>query len=282
MSGIKDSNKGDYGGLIPAGQPDDLLVSPCLSTLEVAIRGVIMNYQFNIELATMYGVDEAIMLHNIIFWLRKNKSNNTNFNDGRTWTYNSAASFEELFPFWNHRKIARILKSLEDNNVLVSGNYNKLKYDRTKWYALIDETLLELPFDKSANGATSSVQPIPDSKPDGKQHISMEREKIFLVKAKSSAEKPGASEQFVRCWTLYGKKGNKPTSLRYWAKLKQKDRDAIEARIPAYTHDRIELKYRMDFQGWINPTNRRWEDALATEMESQSDDARIVKDLEAR
>ena len=56
------------------------------------------------------------------------------------------------------RKIARLLESLEKKGVIVSGNYNKAKYDRTKWYALNQE-----PSDlsKMTNGFVKSVQPIP-------------------------------------------------------------------------------------------------------------------------
>jgi hypothetical protein len=112
------------------------------------------------------------MLHNMVYWLRKNKANGKNQHDGRTWTFNTAKAYVKLFPFWNARKIARVLKSLEDQGAVIAGNYNAVRYDRTKWYALMDETLLDLPFDKNGNGKTESVQPIPDSKPDSKQHIS--------------------------------------------------------------------------------------------------------------
>ena len=36
-----------------------------------------MNYNFNVEIATKIGVDEAIMLNNFVYWLAKNKANNT-------------------------------------------------------------------------------------------------------------------------------------------------------------------------------------------------------------
>ena len=33
-----------------------------------------MNYNFNVEIATRIGVDEAIMLNNFVYWLAKNKA----------------------------------------------------------------------------------------------------------------------------------------------------------------------------------------------------------------
>ena len=71
-----------------------------------------MTYHFDIEHAQKYGVDEAIMLNNIIFWLRSNFARGCNIHDGKPWTYNSARSFALLFPFWNEKKIRRILDSL--------------------------------------------------------------------------------------------------------------------------------------------------------------------------
>lgn len=94
-----------------------------------------MNYSFNTQHAVQYGLDEAVMLHNLLFWLAKNKANGSNIHDGKAWTYNSASAFTELFPFWKERKIARILVSLEEQGAIESGCYNKAGYDRKKWYS---------------------------------------------------------------------------------------------------------------------------------------------------
>ncbi len=72
------------------------------------------------------------------------------------------------------------------------------------------------------------------------------------------------TEEFDEVWVLYGRKGNKQSALRYWLKLSDKDRTAIKAAIPSYLETR-ERKYRKDFSGWINPTNRMWEDELETD-----------------
>ena len=67
-----------------------------------------MNYNFDIEIATKIGVDEAIMLNNFVFWLTKNKANNKNLFDGNFWTFNSVRAYCELFPFWKESQIKRI------------------------------------------------------------------------------------------------------------------------------------------------------------------------------
>ena len=94
---------------------------------------------FLTEIAEILGVNEAIMLNHLIYWIASNSMNGTNHFDGRYWTYNSAEQFTIYFPYWTTGQIRRILKSLVNHGVIIEGNYNKHKYDRTKWYALKDE-----------------------------------------------------------------------------------------------------------------------------------------------
>ena len=114
-----------------------------------------MTHSFSVELAESLGVDEAIMLQNLIFWIQKNKANGTNMHeieiDGvlerRTWTYNSAVAWTKLFPYWTTNQIQRILLSLRTKNVIVTGNFSDDPTDRTLWYALVEEDkLLGMPF----------------------------------------------------------------------------------------------------------------------------------------
>lgn len=138
-----------------------------------------MLYSFDTDHAKEYGVDEAIMLHNLLFWLAKNQANNTNMHEGKCWTYNSAEAFTKLFPFWNGQKIRRILISLENKGAIISGSFNKKAYDKTKWYSspLLDSffkneqsILQKSTMDSSElnNGFFKNEQPIPDSKPNKK------------------------------------------------------------------------------------------------------------------
>lgn len=133
-----------------------------------------MNHSFNIKLATKYGVEEAIIIENLAFWINKNAANNKNNIDGYYWTYNSSKAFKELFPYISEKKIQRILKKLEELKIVKSGNFNKSSYDRTKWYTITDKSIrqiytIHLP--KLSNGLDTSVQPIPDINTDIKKDI---------------------------------------------------------------------------------------------------------------
>lgn len=132
-----------------------------------------MMYQFDVRVAMEYGVEEAVLIQNIYFWVKHNEVNNTNFHDGRYWTFNSAKAFTEIFPFWNEVKIKRMLKKLEEKGALLTGNYNKIPYDRTKWYTLSDK-LYSIVNDglsqstKLSNEKSNNDQPIPDINTDKK------------------------------------------------------------------------------------------------------------------
>ena len=138
------------------------------------------SYTFDTEDAMKYGVTAAILLENIRWWIDHNKANESNFYDGRYWTYNSVKAFQKLFPFFGASVIKTAIKKLVKEGVLIEGNYNATPYDRTKWYALkcedeghiddkdddfqkanIASSLANMANDKSHND-----QPIPDIKPD--------------------------------------------------------------------------------------------------------------------
>ena len=98
-----------------------------------------MEHSFDVELAKEIGLAEAILMKHFIFWISKNKHNNKHHHDGHTWTYNSVSAFDGLFVYFTSHQIRRILKSLLDKGLIKEGNYNSAKYDRTKWFAIVDE-----------------------------------------------------------------------------------------------------------------------------------------------
>lgn len=98
-----------------------------------------MDYSFNIEVAQKYGVNEAIFMHNLYFWIFKNEANERHFYEGRYWTYNSAEAFSKLFPFWSADQVKRLIKKMRDSGLILIGNFNQNQFNRTSWYALSDE-----------------------------------------------------------------------------------------------------------------------------------------------
>lgn len=130
-----------------------------------------MIHTFDTKIAEKYGVHSAILLNNIYFWIEKNKANGNNYFNGSYWTFNSKKAFSELFPYMTARQIDYALKKLIDEGVLITGNYNKVAYDRTLWYAITKKgySILqncEMEETKMNIGNSENVQPIPDVNPD--------------------------------------------------------------------------------------------------------------------
>lgn len=100
-----------------------------------------MEHHFSIEIAKDYGIEEAIIIHNLFFWICKNAANGKNYYDGSYWTYNSIAGFSKLFPYIQIDKIKRVLSLLIKKGLLKKGNYNDNKMNHTNWYAFTDEGL---------------------------------------------------------------------------------------------------------------------------------------------
>ena len=99
-----------------------------------------MIHFFSDEAALGVGINGAIMLNHLHYWVKKNADNEMNYHDGYFWTYNSIAAYKKQFPFWSEKTIYRILRELEVNGYVKTGNYNQSAYDRTKWYALTEKS----------------------------------------------------------------------------------------------------------------------------------------------
>lgn len=88
------------------------------------------------RLATLIGLNEAIVIQQVHYWLRHKQDAGQDFIDGHYWVFNTYEQWQEQFPFWSMRTLKRIFSSLEKSGLLLTGNYNHHGYDRTKWYSI--------------------------------------------------------------------------------------------------------------------------------------------------
>ncbi|KZR58336.1 DnaD domain-containing protein [Pseudobacillus badius] len=84
------------------------------------------------SLAVKVGLNESIVLQQLHYWLLESK----NIKDDYKWVYNTYEDWRIQFPFWSVSTIRRIITKLEKQELIIVGNYNKLKIDNTKWYRL--------------------------------------------------------------------------------------------------------------------------------------------------
>ena len=97
-------------------------------------------------LAQVVGLDGAIVLQQIHYWLEiaKENRNEKNYKDGHYWTFNSAQNWQKQFPWWSVDKVKRTIKNLERQQLIVTGRFNSWNLDRTKWYRINYEALQAL------------------------------------------------------------------------------------------------------------------------------------------
>lgn len=93
------------------------------------------------KLAELLGdLDEAVILQQIHYWLEKR----LNIKDEYSWVYNSMVEWNKQFPWLAIATLKRKFKSLEDKGLLITANYNKAKFDKTKWYRIDYDALDEM------------------------------------------------------------------------------------------------------------------------------------------
>lgn len=126
----------------------------------------------------------CIFIANLAGWLRTNiereKFSQRNIRDGQCWSYNSLKDLQNYFDFWSIKTLRTIISHCERLGLIIIGDFNKHKYDKTSWYTLTDKALSYYPvlrdkictrsseasastdLPKTANGFAQNGTPIPE------------------------------------------------------------------------------------------------------------------------
>jgi|GEM_PF-1287032 len=83
-------------------------------------------------LAKTIGLNEAIVLQQIHYWLHPQV--NKNYFGNRYWVYNTYGQWQKQFPFFSERTLRRTVKNLEASKLLVSCKGGEL--NQTKFYTI--------------------------------------------------------------------------------------------------------------------------------------------------
>ena len=195
-------------------------------------------HSFDPEVAQAVGVNAAVIYQNIVWWAEKNAANERHIHDGRVWTYNSVGAFETLFPYLSTSQIRTALEKLVEAGLLVTGNFNKSPYDRTKWYSPKEDFHLS----KIANEFARNDKPIPDSKPVYKPDNSQPLEASFDL-----------------WWEAYPRKEAKGSARKAYEKaIKKVAPDSLLKLTNAFAFDK-ETRFIPHPATWLNA--ERWIEA---------------------
>lgn len=208
---------------------------------------------FDTDIAVEYGLREAIVLQCIYYWIAKNKANEKHYHDGRYWTYNSVSAYKELFPFLTEKQIRSTLDSLVDKGLIVKGNYNTDRFDKTSWYAMTDLGISICP--QMGTRFALWGKPIPNNYEQITNTNNKEKEKDSTNVL--SKEK----ENFDLFWSAYPKRKDKANAEKAFRKVDvpiETLLKAIEKQKKSADWMKEGGKYIPYPSTWLN--GRRWED----------------------
>jgi hypothetical protein len=174
-------------------------------------------------LATAIGLNEALFLQQLHYWMLKSK----NERDGRFWVYNTYEQWHEQFPFWSTHTITRIVQSLREKNlVLTTTQYNAWAADHTLWYTIDYKALDTL--------APGNIPSGPECQPDRSttefKYAAPDDRKAFLDIANlASPDKANLAGAITRD---YSENGIPSSSLPVASLPTEKKRAATDGAIP--------------------------------------------------
>ena len=94
----------------------------------------------NPDLAYSIGLNEAIALQQVNYWLQETTSGLER--DGERWIYNTTEQWLEQFPFWSESTLKRTFTRLKTLGVLKIEQLNKSQRDMTNYYTINYESPL--------------------------------------------------------------------------------------------------------------------------------------------
>lgn len=181
-------------------------------------------------LARLIGLNEAIILQQVHYWLQRSN----NIRDGYRWVYNSYPEWYKQMPIWKSETTMRTaFKNLEKQGLLITANYNKAKFDKTKWYRINYEklSLLENEARSAKNWQTKNQDLADGSAKNWQTNTKRLPETTSENSNKHSASHSNApsvsqlEEKFEEVWSKYpNKKGKKQAFNHYktWRKASVK------------------------------------------------------------
>ncbi len=114
----------------------------------------------NPDLAYSIGLNEAIALQQVNYWLQETNSGLER--DGVRWIYNTTEQWLEQFPFWSESTLKRTFTRLKSLGVLKVEQLNKSQRDMTNYYTINYESELldevKVTKSKKSKCAVPSVQ----------------------------------------------------------------------------------------------------------------------------
>lgn len=109
--------------------------------------------QVSPKLAVAIGLNEAIMVQQMHYWLDRS----SHYIENRKWIYNTYEGWRKQLPFWSESTIKRTITTLKKKGVIITGNFNKAKFDKTIWYSIDYEVIKQIEEQFYASGQNDLI-----------------------------------------------------------------------------------------------------------------------------
>jgi len=113
--------------------------------MEIEVKKSNREHSFDVELASIVGLEKAILIKNISYWIEENKRRNEtgSFANGIWWTEESLTSLAKKYPYFKRTSIGRWMQELHDLGWIriVVGKSGKNRYSSGKVFELWDDDM---------------------------------------------------------------------------------------------------------------------------------------------
>jgi len=198
-------------------------------------------------------LDEAVILQQIHYWLQRS----TNVEEGKRWVYNSMEKWMQQFPWIKSRTtLTRYFNKLEAKGLLITGNFNKAGFDKTKWYT-IDYSALSDFEQRLYRTCTTSDQNLVNGMnrtctTNTIDYTEITSESTTNKQANAVSADADLSESFNELWNLYPKKQGKKDAFRHYKAWRKKSKDNTDDYLLRKLN---EYKAYLAANQWLHPMN---------------------------
>lgn len=198
-------------------------------------------------------LDEAVILQQIHYWLQRS----TNVEEGKRWVYNSMEKWMQQFPWIKSRTtLTRYFNKLEAKGLLITGNFNKAGFDKTKWYT-IDYSALSDFEQRLYRTCTTSDQNLVNGMnrtctTNTIDYTEITSESTTNKQANAVSADADLSESFNKLWNLYPKKQGKKDAFRHYKAWRKKSKDNTDDYLLRKLN---EYKAYLAANQWLHPMN---------------------------
>lgn len=203
--------------------------------------------------AGLKSLDEAVILQQIHYWIEKKQ----NYREGRYWVYNSMENWMQQFPWIKSRTtLTRYFNNLEKKGLLITGNYNKAGFDKTKWYTIDYSTLSDFEQRLYRTCTTSDQNLVNGMNRTCTTNTIDYQETTSEITTNKQANAVSAdadlSESFNKLWNLYPKKQGKKDAFRHYKAWRKKSKDNTDDYLLRKLN---EYKAYLAANQWLHPMN---------------------------